>query len=66
MAARIPALDLGGCTRCDSCVALCPEVFRLNPETHMIEVVDLPVYPKERVDEVIVMCPASCISWGER
>ena len=60
---KIPVIDPSRCTECESCLAVCPEVFRKNGRTGLLEVVDLPRYPKDRVDEAIVICPADCISW---
>ena len=62
---KIPVIDIGKCTDCESCLAMCPEVFRRNTETGYIEVSDLPVYPEELIDQVISFCPADCISWEE-
>ena len=62
---KIPVIDIGKCTDCESCLAICPEVFRKNKETGLIEVEDLPDYPEELVDQVISMCPTDCISWEE-
>ena len=62
---KIPVIDIGKCTDCESCLEMCPEVFRRNRETGFIEVTDLPHYPEELVDQVISICPADCISWEE-
>jgi ferredoxin len=62
---RIPALDLSRCTRCDACLEVCPEVFILNSAGYL-EVVDLPAYAEECVEEAIRYCPAVCISWENR
>ncbi len=62
---KIPVIDIGKCTDCESCLAMCPEVFRKNKDTGLIEVEDLPGYPEELVDQVISICPADCISWEE-
>lgn len=62
---KIPALDIGKCTDCDSCLEMCPEVFVRNSETGYIEVLDLPEYPEEVIDQIISICPADCISWEE-
>jgi len=43
---------------------LCPTVFRLN-DAGYIEVIDLPEYPVEEVEECIKNCPADCITWKE-
>jgi ferredoxin len=42
---------------------LCPAVFRRNEQTGLIEIVDLPEYGEDQVQEVISMCPAQCIAW---
>ncbi|MFC1839317.1 ferredoxin [Thermodesulfobacteriota bacterium] len=60
---KVPVIDIGKCTDCESCLELCPEVFRRNGETGYIEVADLNKYPEELVDQVISVCPADCISW---
>ena len=63
---KIPVIDWGQCTDCESCLEICPAVFRRNRETGVIEVIDLEKYPEEEVQEAIKMCPADCIFWEER
>ena len=48
---KVPSIDLGECTDCESCLELCPRVFRRNEETGHIEVVDLCELPTEVRDE---------------
>ena len=60
---RVPVIDLSACTDCESCLEICPSVFRRNSETGLIEVVDLPDYPEEEVREAMALCPADCITW---
>ena len=60
-----PVVDLGRCSRCEGCLELAPEVFRYNRETGCIEVIDLPEYPRDKVDEAIKNCPEDCISWEQ-
>jgi ferredoxin len=60
-----PVIDLGRCNVCEGCVEIAPEVFRYNRETGMIEVIDLPEYPVEKVNEAIKTCPQDCISWQD-
>lgn len=60
---RIPVIDLGRCTECGGCIEIAPEVFRYNPETGMMEVVELRRYPEGLVAEAIKHCPEQCISW---
>ena len=62
---KIPVIDLGACNDCESCLELCPAVFKRNEETGLIEVADLTAYPEEMVREAISMCPADCITWEE-
>jgi ferredoxin len=58
-----PVIDPGCCILCEGCVEIAPEIFRLNRETGLIEVIDLSRYPKDLVDEAIKICPEDCISW---
>ncbi|MBW1999510.1 MAG: ferredoxin [Deltaproteobacteria bacterium] len=62
---RIPVIDLSRCNDCQSCIELCPEVFKKNQETGAIEVVDLSEYPEDDVDRAVTICPEDCISWEE-
>ena len=62
---KVPAIDLGECTDCESCLEVCPHVFRRNEETGHIEVANLSEYSEEEIQEVISMCPADCITWEE-
>lgn len=60
-----PSVDMGGCTGCNSCLEVCPSVFRYNDDTGWIEVVEADFYPEEQVREAMVLCPGKCISWEE-
>ena len=62
---KVPVIDWSRCTGCDSCLEICPQVFRRNDRTGLIEIVDLPEYPEPEVDAAIGICPAACIEWGE-
>ena len=57
-----PVIDLSDCILCGVCQDVCPEVFRLSAAGY-IEVVEMPDYPRSRVDEAIKNCPADCIVW---
>jgi ferredoxin len=46
-------------------VDICPDVFKKNMETGLIEVIDLAQYPEEELMEAISMCPADCITLEE-
>ena len=60
-----PVIDGSQCTDCESCLEICPEVFKRNRETGSIEVIDLDEYPEEKIREAISICPADCILWEE-
>ncbi|MEW6666308.1 MAG: ferredoxin [Thermodesulfobacteriota bacterium] len=60
---KAPHIDLFGCTGCESCLSLCPGVFRRNRETGLIEVLESPDYPSVEIDSAITMCPSKCIQW---
>lgn len=62
---KIPVIDLSDCSDCGSCVDICPDVFKKNMETGLIEVMDLVQYPEEELTEAISMCPADCITLEE-
>ena len=61
--AKAPVIDLAGCTECDGCVEICPEVFQRNETIGYIEVVERDEYPEEEILEAINICPADCIGW---
>jgi ferredoxin len=42
-------------------VEVCPQVFRRNPQTGLIEVMEIEGYSEEEVLEAIKLCPADCI-----
>jgi ferredoxin len=62
---KVPLIDLGDCRDCAACLEICPEVFVKNDNTGLIEVMDFPDYPEDRVEEAIALCPEDCISWEE-
>jgi len=62
---RIPVIDLNKCNDCESCLELCPTVFKRNEETGYVEVIDLDEYSEEEVQEAISMCPTDCITWED-
>ncbi|MBN2032812.1 MAG: ferredoxin [Deltaproteobacteria bacterium] len=62
---KIPFLDRSGCTGCESCISLYPQIFLRNKETGCIEVADLTDYPETAIQEVIAFCPGDCITWQE-
>lgn len=60
---KIPVIDMSKCTDCESCLEICPSVFKRNKETGYIEVIELDEYPEEDVQEIMSICPADCITW---
>jgi ferredoxin len=61
----VPIIDRAECTDCESCLTLCPDVFRRNEDTGHIEVVDISEYPEDVVQEVMSVCPGKCIELPE-
>ncbi|MBW2107729.1 MAG: ferredoxin [Deltaproteobacteria bacterium] len=59
-----PVVDMADCVDCDTCLELCPEVFRRN-DLGGIQVADLSQYPEEQIEEVIKNCPGDCIHWEQ-
>ena len=62
---KVPVIDLGNCTDCESCLEICPHIFKRNKETGLIEIKDLSEYPEEDILEAISVCPADCINLEE-
>lgn len=61
---KVPVIDIGKCTECESCIEICPDVFQKNNETGYIEVIDLPEYLEDAILEAISICPADSITWN--
>ena len=61
---KIPVVELSDCIKCEICVEVCPNVFRMN-DAGYIDVADLSSYPEPEVEEAIKNCPADCIYWAE-
>jgi ferredoxin len=62
---RAPVIDIRECKGCETCVVLCPDVFKRNSETDIIEVVVLSEYPEEGTEKAVSMCPRDCITWQD-
>jgi ferredoxin len=62
---KVPVVDMKECTDCESCLHLCPEVFKRNEETGYIEIIALDQYPEEDIQEVMNCCPKDCVTWEE-
>jgi ferredoxin len=53
------------CIGCGMCEDLCPEVFRLNPETNTAEIIKPEGGPEDPIQEAIDSCPVECIHWKD-
>ncbi len=60
----VPVVDLSECVLCEICTDVCPEVFRMN-DAGFVEIIELPEYPKDDVNEIIKSCLGDCISWED-
>ncbi len=58
-------IDDDECIGCESCVELCPDVFRFNGDTDKAEVIDEDMGGEECVEEAVASCPAECIHVDE-
>lgn len=61
---KIPVINLGECVDCDVCIEVCPALFTRN-DAGYIEVIELPEYLEEELEEAIKNCPVDCITWEE-
>lgn len=57
-----PVVELSDCIQCEVCVDVCPAVFRMS-DSGYIEVIELPSYPENAINDAIRNCPADCIAW---
>ena len=62
---RVPIIDHSSCTNCEACLELCPDVFKRNSVTDIIEISDLSEYPEVEIETAISMCPCDCITWED-
>ncbi len=53
------------CIACGMCEEICPEVFKLNEERNVAEVLKPEGGPENLVQEAINSCPVECIHWKE-
>ena len=62
---KYPSIDLGLCSDCRGCIEIAPQVFRYNPATGLMEIIELNEYPVDLVEEAMKNCPEDCINWEE-
>ncbi len=58
-------IDTEECTGCESCVELCPEIFKFDEENEIALVILPEGGDEECIEEAILVCPSECISWEE-
>jgi ferredoxin len=58
-------IDQDECIGCGSCEELCPDVFRLDPDTDIAEVIKPQGGPEDLIQEAIEVCPVDCIMWQD-
>ena len=58
-------IDKEECIGCESCVALCPEVFAFDGEENKAYVITPEGGDQKCIDEAVATCPVSCITNDE-
>lgn len=58
-------IDQDECIGCGTCEELCPDVFQMNDETDLAEVILAEGGPEGQIEEAIESCPVECIHWQE-
>lgn len=58
-------IDQDECIGCGTCEELCPDVFQMNDETDLAEVILAEGGPVDQIEEAIESCPVECIHWQE-
>jgi len=53
------------CIGCGMCQEICPEVFNLNEEKNIAEVIKNQGGPENLIQEAIDSCPVECIHWKD-
>lgn len=54
-------IDTYRCNSCETCVVICPEIFRMNPALEKAESITDTVAYSESLDQAAAMCPEKCI-----
>ena len=63
--ARRVVIDTDECTGCETCVELCPDVFKFNDADEVAEVINAEGDPEDCIEEAIDSCPVECIHWED-
>lgn len=63
---KYPSIDLGFCSDCRGCIEVAPQVFKFNPATGLMEIIECSEYPVDLVNEAIKNCPEKCIVWEDK
>ena len=58
-------IDEDVCIGCETCVELCPEIFRMDPLPEKAEVILPEGGSVDCIEEAMEACPVSCIRWEE-
>lgn len=58
-------IDKEECIGCESCVALCPEVFAFDSDENKAYVITPEGGDQKCIDEAVATCPVSCITNDE-
>jgi ferredoxin len=62
---RVVYLVKEECINCGLCQDICPEVFRLNEDEMVAEVIKPEGGPEALIQEAVDSCPVSCIHWKD-
>jgi ferredoxin len=54
-------IDTYRCNSCETCVVICPEMFRMNKDTEKAEAVQDQAECGESLERAVSMCPEKCI-----
>ncbi|GAB6057961.1 ferredoxin [Desulfonatronum parangueonense] len=63
--ARQVYVDWDECIGCESCVEICPEVFKMTEDGSKAEVILPEGGPEDQIEEAMDTCPVQCIHWQE-
>ncbi|MEE8398154.1 MAG: ferredoxin [Desulfobacterales bacterium] len=56
-------IDEDDCISCGTCEEICPDVFHMNDESGIAEVILAEGGPAEQIQEATEACPVECIHW---